>query len=386
MGWIGVCAVVMGLAPMAQASPQFARQTGVACFACHEVPPKLNTHGLAFQASGYRFERPSDPDAGGSPAGNSGTAPLAVWLTSRYEDKGGGGASDLFLPKVELITGGRLGDQWSYFVEWRIVSLSLNGDGTLRDRGGRFEDLFAQWEFADGHALKLGQYRLLGQVDVSLRLSPSDPLLFKNGLRVSRDSDPRVDSLSTFSPSSRSPSIGYTYQSKRGAQPGDGLFHTVTVPFTGEFSIPLSQEASETASFELDDPKGVFLETFYRKGHRSIGAHAFVEDDTWLLTALGTYERNGLFLTAGLGLDDPGAAGTRARSSLEAEYIFGRRGGMRSAAGVRIENVSEDGKRTAYVPYFAAAAPNTKYTYLLQLQYVNRDGADTFVADLSLVF
>lgn len=370
--------IALSIPTITLASPQFARKHGVSCTACHVLPPKLNEQGLAFQASGYRFrDRTDSPKA---------TVPVAVWLTSRFEDKGGSAAEDLFLPKVELISGGRLGDDWSYFVEWRIVSLSLNSDGTLGDRGGRFEDLFFQWQPSDRHALKVGQYRLLSQVDVSLRLAPSDPLLFKNGLRVSTDPDPRVNSLATFSPSSRSPSIGYTFQSKRGKRPSDGLFHSITLPFTGEFSIPLSQEASESASFELDDPKGVFLETFYRKGHRSIGGHAFIEDDAWLVTVLGTYERKGLFVTAGLGIDDRGSGSSRERSSLELEYLLGKHSRVRSAAGLRIENVSDDGKRTAYVPYFVVAAPNSRHTFLLQLQYKDQDGADNFVADLSLLF
>ena len=361
------------------ASPQFARAHQLQCGACHELVPKLNETGLAFQATGYVLPE------GVSDAPTSSTLPLAAWLTGRFEDKRGGGPSDLFLPKVELISGGRLGSDWSYFVEWRVVSLSLDSDGTLRDRGGRFEDLFFQWQGADRHAVKLGQFRLISQVDVSLRLSPSDPLLFKNGLRTGSDPDPRVNSLSSFSPSSRSPSVSYTYQSRRGRRPSDGLFHSVTVPFVGELSIPLSSEASRTASFELGDPKGVFLETFYRSGHRSIGAHAFVEDDVWLLTALGTYEWNDLFVTAGIGVDDPGTGDNRTRASLEAEYLFGN-AARRYGVGLRLEEVSEDGKSLAYVPYFVTALPNRMHTLLLQLQYKEQDGADNFVADLSLVF
>ncbi len=361
------------------ASPQFARQHQLQCGTCHELVPRLNETGLAFQAAGYVLP----PEVSSAERSSSSTLPLAAWLTGRFEDKGNG-SSDLFLPKVELISGGRLGAEWSYFVEWRVVSLSLNSGGTLRDRGGRFEDLFFQWQ-RGRHAARVGQYRLLSQVDVSLRLSPSDPLLFKNGLRTGSDADPRVNSLSTFSPSSRSPSVTYTYQSRQGTRASDGLFHSVTLPFVGELSIPLSSEASDTASFELGDPKGVFLETFYRSGHRTIGAHAFVEDDVWLLTALGTYEWNDLFVTAGVGVDDPGTGGNRTRASLEAEYLFGS-SSNRYGAGLRLEEVSEDGRGMTAVPYFVAALPNRMHTLLLQLQYKEQDGANSFVADLSLLF
>ena len=238
--------------PASEATPQFARQHQLRCTACHLVPPRLNEDGLDFQASGYRLsdqlrrQRRVEADAPGFA-----TFPFAAWITGRFDDQGSGGASDLLLPKVELISGGTLGEQWSYFAEWRIVSLSLNSDGSLKDRGGRFEDLFVQRNFGTRHALRVGQYRALNQVDVSLRLSPSEPLLFKNGLRTGRDPDARINSLLQFSPSSRSPSIGYAFQSVAGDRASDGLFHYVTLPFVGEFSIPLSSEASKTASFEL---------------------------------------------------------------------------------------------------------------------------------------
>ncbi len=130
----------------------------------------------------------------------------------------------------------------------------------------------------------------------------------------------------------------------------------------------------------------MFLETYYPKGHKSVGAHAFIEDDTWLLTALGTYDWKNYFVTAGLGVDDPGFGDTRQRSSLEVEYMVTGRRNLRAAAGLRVEDVSDDGKRTAYVPYFALAAPNTQHTFLLQLQYKNQEGSDSFVLDLSALF
>ena len=312
------CLLASAVAPPAsEATPQFARTHQLRCTACHLLPPRLNAEGLAFQASGYvlpeRLRRQRRVDAP-----RFATVPFAVWIAGRFEDQGSGGINDLLLPKVELITGGTLGEQWSYFAEWRIVSLSLNADGSLKDRGGRFEDLFVQRTIGTRHALKVGQFRSLNQVDVSLRLSPSEPLLFKNGLRTDSDPDPRINSLLRFSPASRSPSIGYSFRSIEGRSASDGLFHYVTLPFVGELSIPLSSEASKNASFELQGPpKGVFLETFYRSGQKSIGGHVFYDDDAWLATVLGTYDWRSVLVTAGLGADqDHGVF--RTRSSLAA--------------------------------------------------------------------
>ncbi len=374
---------LLAIATPAQATPQFARTHQVNCTACHVVPPMLTEDGLAFQASGYQLVRSTDSNKDES---RPRPIPMSGWITARDEDQGSAGASDLFLPKVELISGGRIGKQWSYFVEWRIVSLSLNPDGSLKDRGGRFEDLFFNWNVGR-HSARVGQYRTINQVDVSLRLSPSDPLLFKNGLRTGSDPDPRLDSLNRFSPSSRSPSLGYSFQSITGKRASDGLFHFVTVPFVGEFSIPLSQEASQTASFELEEAKGLYVETFYRRGQKSIGGHAFADGDgAWLLTALGTWDWRDLFLTAGVGVDDEDQRDRRQRGSVQAEYLFTRRKRIRGAAGLRVEEVSDDGKRVAYVPYIAVSAPNTRHTFLLQLQYKNQEGSDSFVADLSALF
>ena len=374
--------------PASEATPQFAREHRLRCTACHLIPPKLNEDGLDFQASGYvlperlRRQRPVEADGPGFA-----TAPFAAWITARFEDQGSGGASDVLLPKVELITGGTLGEQWSYFAEWRIVSLSLNSDRSLKDRGGRFEDLFVQRNIGTRHALKVGQFRSLNQVDVSLRLSPSEPLLFKNGLPSGSDPDPRINSLLRFSPSSRSPSIGYSVRSIEGSRASDGLFHYVTLPFVGELSIPLSSEASNTASFELQGPpKGVFVETFYRSGQKSVGGHVFYDDDAWLVTALGTYDWRSFLVTAGLGVDDQDLGVSRTRSSLEVEYLLTGTSDLRAAAGFRIEEVSDDGNRTAYVPYFALSGPNTQHTFLFQLQYKDQQGSDTVVADLSMLF
>jgi hypothetical protein len=370
IGWLG--------ASPASATPQFARRFDLGCTACHSLPPQLNADGLAFAANGYRLpERISKPRP---------TLPFATWITTRYEDLGPGRADDLFLPKVELISGGTFGSQISYFAEWRVVSLSLRPDGSQQDRAGRFEDLFVQWSPSERHSFKVGQYRSLNQVDVSLRLSPSEPVLFANGLRTGTSPSPRLDGLERFSPSARSPSVGYGYQSLRGSRASDGLFHYLTVPFAGELSIPLGGAADQNASFELGSAKGVFGETFYRQGLKTIGVNAFYSDDAILVTGLGSYDWRDLRVTAGFGVDERDGASSRQRGSLEAEYLVARSDRLRAAAGLRVEEVGEDGQPARYVPYLAFAGPNTRHTFLLQLEHVHQEGNDTFVIDLSALF
>jgi len=374
-----------GLQP-ALAIPEFARRFDLECTACHSIPPKLNAAGHAFRASGYR-EPGLVSGHGNEPRGRLDTVPFATWITLRHESRGGG-VDDTFLPKVELISGGPIGNRASYFVEWRVVSESLRGDGSFQDRGGRFEDLFLEWALTPSQTIKVGQFRSLNQVDVSLRLSPAEPLVFKNGIPTGTDSDPRLQSLMSFSPSSRSPSLSWSFRSRTGKRPSDGLFHFVTVPFAGEFSIPLSDEASDEASFELAGPKGVYAETFWRRGVRSVGGHAFVENDHWLATAVAVWEfLEAIEITGAVGVEHRDDLGeNRVRSSLQGEYLWMRGARWRSAAGLRVEEVSDDGGSRTLVPYAVAAFPNRRYTVLVQAEYRDQDGTDVFVLDLSAIF
>lgn len=374
--------IALAGAPEAGAIPLYAQRHATSCTACHSIPPKLNEGGLAFKANGYRPP--------GSKASERPYVPFSTWITGRFEDRATPGPSDSFLPKVELIAGGPIGERLAYFVEWRVVSQSLRGDGSFQDRGGRFEDLFVEWNVADRHTLTFGQFRSLNQVDVSRRLSPSEPLLFRNGLPTgsSDDPDPRIASLSRFSPSSRSPGIGYTFQSMTGERAGDGLFHHVILPFTGELSIPLGSEARDEASFELTGPpKGIFLETYYRRGLDSFGVHVFRDDESWLATGLASLNfARDLYVTAGFGVDDRDDAGSRDRYSVELEYVETRRDRWRFGGGVRLEDVSDDGREEAIVPYFVLTGPNRKYSFLLQLQYRSQEDNEAFILDLSAMF
>src|SRR5579862_1069408 len=48
-----VAALLFSIPRAAQAVPSYARQTGLACEACHTVFPQLTPFGRAFKASGY---------------------------------------------------------------------------------------------------------------------------------------------------------------------------------------------------------------------------------------------------------------------------------------------------------------------------------------------
>jgi len=53
LAWIGAAAVVLLTSAPAEAVPSFARQTGMACEACHTVFPELTPFGRRFKLNGY---------------------------------------------------------------------------------------------------------------------------------------------------------------------------------------------------------------------------------------------------------------------------------------------------------------------------------------------
>ena len=369
------------LAGEAGAIPYYGRGRGLSCTDCHTAGPRLNARGEEFLAMVYRRRAPGR-------AGPAGEFPISAWITGRHEDRSAGNIEKTYVPKLELMSGGPIGEGTSsYFVEWRVVSLDVRGNGTLRDRGGRFEDALVNWDLGEGHALRVGQFRALNQYDVSLRLSVSEPTVFATALPGEASRDARIAGLRGFAPAGRSPGIAYTYQSIQGAAASEGLFHVVTVPFVGELSLPLSEEARREASFELEGPpKGVFLETYYRRKHGSIGAHAFLGENRRLLMGVGRVQSGDFSATAALGFDDAAGRASRTRHSLELEYLSTRSERFRRGAGFRVEQITRAGRDPAYVPYLVFAGPNDRHTLLLQIEARFQGSARTVLIDLSALF
>jgi hypothetical protein len=318
--------------PAAWATPQFARLYAVDCSHCHSLPPRLNERGLAFLAAGYRFRGDSLPTAG--------TFPLAVWNTVDGERRHSADLTKGFPSRVELISAGALGTtSLSYFAEWRALSQSLAANGRLLNRSGRFEDLFVRAPLTTTGALAftVGQFRALTQVDVSLRLNLSEPLVFSSSVPTQvRASSARLTSLRAFSASGRQPAIRLEYQPGARRGTADGWFAAATLPLTGEFTIPFT----DAASFELEGrPKGVFLETYHRRGLTSIGGHTFVGDRRRLGTAVVTHDiARRISLIGGVGVFNAGGV-TDTRLSLGGEatissYLVG---------GLRVDHRTRQG-------------------------------------------
>lgn len=356
------------------AIPYFARRYAVACSHCHVLPPKLNSAGEAFLANGYVLANRT----------SRATLPFAIWLSGRSESLPASGAvaEDVraYLNRIELVSGGKVVAPWLwYFVEWRPLSQEARGDGTLRDRSGRFEDLFftAGGTRAD---LTVGQFRQLGQVDVSRRLSLSEPLVFSSALPGLGAGNARERGLRSFAPAGRSPAVRAAWY-----QPlGDWRWTTAAaIPLAGEFSIPLSDEAKREASNELEwRAKGLFIESFVRRGLTSIGAHAFYDDRRrHLANAIVTGRHEALYWTAVTGALRTGDV-VRGNWSIEAEFVPHRLFGV----GARAEDRAGDGAERAYLPYVNVHFPGTTYTIRLTLERRLQRGRNATFVEFGTVF
>lgn len=358
------------------AIPQFARRYEVGCGQCHSVPPKLNAFGEDFLAAGYH-----SPELQATK-----TWPLAVWVTGRAEsrrlDNGEREAIEPYVNRVELISGGRLLKPWlSYFVEWRTVSQGTRGDGTLQNRSGRFEDLLVTADLPRGWEITAGQFRQVDQVDVSRRLSLSEPLVLSTSLPGEGGDDARELSLRAFSPAGRSPSVrlGHTLE----LDGGWSWTTSAALPVPGEISIPLNSEAEDEASHEIDlTLKGVVLESFLRKGVASFGGHVFYDDsERYLVNAVATARQGDLWWTVMAGVAR--SRGTdRARWSLEAEYLPSGRLGL----GARLEDQAGDTRDVALIPYLTWHFPRKFHRFTLTAEQRIQEGRHTTQLELGVLF
>lgn len=331
-----------------QATPQFARQYRVDCSYCHVAPPRLNQRGEDFLARGYRFD-PLDP----MPSHR--TLPVAVWNTFDVEYRRSPGLTKAYPSRVEVISGGPIGTtRASYFIELRALSQQIGGGNRLLNRSGRFEDAFVNVAVnpAGSLSVTVGQFRALNQVDVSRRLSLSEPLAFSASISGTRPagSSARLTALRAFSPSGRQPAVRLAYQRAGSRNAADGWYSAFTIPLTGELTIPLT----DAASFEFEArPKGVFGESYYRTGMTAVGGHAFIGDDrsvAHLVASSDFAERWALLAAAGF---DRLRGTTSGRFTAGAEYVVARR----VIGGARIDHRTGPNRRPAVLLYVNGDLP-----------------------------
>lgn len=356
------------------AVPYFARRYNTPCTTCHVIPPKLNQVGEEFLARGYRFlaDLPTEK-----------TWPFAVWATWRGQweasrDRGRG------LPnRVEIISGGPVaGTRAFYFLEWLPISQQTDGANRRVERHGRFEDVFVSLPLGSTY-LTVGQFRALSQVDVSRRLSLSEPLAFSNGVAGRPAMSARLTSLRSFSPSGRSPAVRLSHHWQRGALASDGWYNSLTVPFAGEFVIPLNGRVRREQGFELEArPKGAFLESYYRWSLSSVGGHAFLGDDRQLYGLVGAYNRGQWFSTAAVAFARERNGERDTRLSWENEWIPLDW----LALGLRLDDRTGPNRPVAVIPHVNFEFPLTSYVFRITAEYRQQRGNRQWLLETGVVF
>ncbi len=280
-----VVIATLWLARPTQAFPYFARRYSVSCHTCHSTVPKLNQTGYAFRAHGYRFP-------GATPRK---TIPFAGGFAVRYENRESDDVDDFYLAIVKAVTGGSIGDDLSYVVKWRPVSRTLDSNGQLIDRSGIFDDVFLNVDVGDNVRLTGGQFRVFDQYDQALQLSATPPVALALPLPGETGETRRLTQVDGYSPVARTPAVMVSYHrpgERDDSNAADGLYTNLSVPFAGEFAVPVTERAERFASFEFDpSPQGVVLESYYRRGASSFGGSAFLNGGRQMYTGLVAIER-----------------------------------------------------------------------------------------------
>jgi hypothetical protein len=135
--------------PVATAVPAFARKTGLACSACHEVWPRLNDFGQLFRDRGYRLERDRDAPVEQDPSYwpiTMRTTAGYQWLRNTLVPTGDGTTTTATQTGTFGFTGldvfavGTLGDQLSFLITY---TPGLTGAGFQLAPSG--SDLESAW-------------------------------------------------------------------------------------------------------------------------------------------------------------------------------------------------------------------------------------------------
>lgn len=144
-GFASLC-LLLTVPVAANALPVFAHRYGFSCQVCHTVVPHLNALGESFRDSGFRFAEREPGRA----------FPIAAKFNLAYASTpDGSGLPKAMLDELELLTGGHMHKNVSYFIEQYVVD------------GGRTGSTRDAW-IAAGNTLnvKVGQFTLPLPVDV----------------------------------------------------------------------------------------------------------------------------------------------------------------------------------------------------------------------------
>lgn len=110
-------ALLLGYPSKASALPVFAHRYGFSCQQCHTTIPNLNAFGEYFERSGFRLPGDARP-----------TFPVAVKVNAAYSSASDPtGLPKAIVDEVEILAGGSLGRNTSYFLEQYAIDGGVPG-------------------------------------------------------------------------------------------------------------------------------------------------------------------------------------------------------------------------------------------------------------------
>jgi hypothetical protein len=182
MGSMLALFLIAVLSETANAIPTFARKYRTSCTTCHIAIPKRNSFGEAFRRNGYRlpvddeFAVKEDPVSLGAepwkeiwpeaywPGMLPASVPISFYGHQRLvwtEEQSGQNIVDTTFDaphELEMLIGGTLGEQVSFFGEWIVFEAGKAGDGRLGSLLIQYNDLFGE----DIMNFKIGRFDVGG--------------------------------------------------------------------------------------------------------------------------------------------------------------------------------------------------------------------------------
>lgn len=277
----------------AQAIPAYTREFEVPCSTCHVHPPKLSATGLLVRLRG--------PTAAGFELrkGRVLFSPFAAFDAKTLEEEPDtikGTPSE-----VELMFAGEFNPRLFYLAEWSVIERELE-DGEIHDESGSFGHFYVRYNPNKNFQLTIGQDTVAKQLEPEHLFSISESILFSSSLEGPPTDDEDLEELRAFAVGEMSPLVRATVYKLDDESTVDGFFATLTIPFTGRFSIPLTEDAKDHAKAEFENqPKGYYLEAYRQNGVSSFGISAFSGTNNRLLFGANVYwEMGNFYAMAGL--------------------------------------------------------------------------------------
>lgn len=271
----------------AQAIPAYTREFQVPCSACHTHPPKLNATGLLVRLRG--------PTAAGFELrkGRVLFSQFAAFDAKTLEEDTNtikGTPSE-----VELMFAGELNPRLFYLAEWSVLERELE-DGEIHDESGTFGHFYARYNPHKNFQITFGQDTVSKQLEPEHSISISESILFSSTLEGPHTDDEGLEELRAFAVGEMSPLVRATVYKLDDESAVDGIYASLTIPFTGRFSIPLTEDAKDHAKAEFENqPKGYYLEAYRQNGVSSFGVSAFSGTNNRLLFGANAYWEMGNF-------------------------------------------------------------------------------------------